>query len=324
MAEAKVNETCIIGLPTCGYAFSGNRMVFIAAPSDDEFELELEILSSLLEEKEYDASIAVKNLEPGKFAFCKKICSKIITSQFCVVLLNSSAHIDHNEIKIPNPNVHLEYGMMLAFKKYIIPFQRKGEALPFNVQPLDTVIYTKGNFKEKATQAIDGGILAASTTARQTSDLVSNEVLTRYLAVRGLKFTDLNSSEATHLYRLGSFLGFSLLDGREIVYFGMFDREDEKEVIFRLKLLLQNIFQTIEKYESVTIKTATPEQIEVVQDMISRLRVEVLISEKSDKSKIESKVRELTQEWSNIPWLVVTEKDMKKTIDEEFGAIGEL
>ncbi len=38
-------------------------------------------------------------------------------------------HRDHREVRIPNPNVHLEYGLMLAFKKHILPFQREGDAL---------------------------------------------------------------------------------------------------------------------------------------------------------------------------------------------------
>ncbi len=59
MAEAKINESCIIGLPTCGYAFSSSRMAFIATPADEEFALELDILRSLLEEKEYESYIAL-------------------------------------------------------------------------------------------------------------------------------------------------------------------------------------------------------------------------------------------------------------------------
>ncbi len=103
MAEAKINESCIIGLPTCGYAFNSSRMAFVATPADEEFSLELEILNHLLTEKEYEAYIALQKLEPAKLAFCTKICSKIITSQFCIVLLNSSSHRDHPEVKIPNP-----------------------------------------------------------------------------------------------------------------------------------------------------------------------------------------------------------------------------
>jgi len=48
MAEARINESCIIGLPTCGYAFNSSRMAFIAAPSDDEFSLELALILNFL------------------------------------------------------------------------------------------------------------------------------------------------------------------------------------------------------------------------------------------------------------------------------------
>ena len=80
MAEAKLNESCIIGLPTCGYAFSSSRMAFIATPADEEFSLELEVLKDLLSEKEYESYIALQRIDPAKLAFCTKICSKIITS----------------------------------------------------------------------------------------------------------------------------------------------------------------------------------------------------------------------------------------------------
>lgn len=73
--EATINEKCIIGLPTCGYAFSSTRMAFIAAPGDEEFSLELDVLGSLLEDKGYEAYVALRKLDPGKFAFCTKICS---------------------------------------------------------------------------------------------------------------------------------------------------------------------------------------------------------------------------------------------------------
>ncbi len=161
MAEAKINESCIIGLPTCGYAFSSSRMCFIAAPSGDEFRLEIDLLQNLLAAKDYEAYVAVQKVDPAKLAFCTKICSKIITSQFCIVLLNSSTHRDHKEVRIPNPNVHLEYGLMLAFKKHIIPFQREGDGLAFNIRPLDTIMYTNATFKDKADSAIDSAILAS-------------------------------------------------------------------------------------------------------------------------------------------------------------------
>jgi hypothetical protein len=241
--EAPINDTCIIGIPTCGYAFSSTRMAFIAAPADEEFALEIDVLKTLLEEKDYEAYVASRNIDPGKFAFCTKICSKIITSQFCIVLVNPSEHRDHPGLKIPNPNVHMEYGLMLAFRKHVLPFQRKGDALAFNIQPLDTLLYSKGEFRKIADQAIDAAILAVGTTARPTRALASSALLLKYLTIRGLQVTELNTDDARNLYRLGSFLGFNLLDGAEIVYFGMFDSEPAKEVVFRVKLLLQNLNQ---------------------------------------------------------------------------------
>ncbi|MCD4768881.1 MAG: hypothetical protein K8R35_01775, partial [Bacteroidales bacterium] len=80
------------------------------------------------------------DIEPAKLAFCTKICSKIISSQFCIVIINDDLKDD---TKIPNANVHMEYGLMLGFHKYVIPFQREEEDLAFNVSGLDTVKYTK-------------------------------------------------------------------------------------------------------------------------------------------------------------------------------------
>jgi len=69
MPEARINESCIIGLPTCGYAFSSSRMAFIAAPADEEFRLELDVLETLLRDKDYEAYIALQRIDPAKLAW---------------------------------------------------------------------------------------------------------------------------------------------------------------------------------------------------------------------------------------------------------------
>jgi hypothetical protein len=322
--EAPINEKCIIGLPTCGYAFSSARMAFIAAPADDEFALELDVLKGLLEEKGYEAYVALRNIDPGKFAFCTKICSKIITSQFCVVLLNPSGHREYPDVVIPNPNVHMEYGLMLGFRKYILPFQRKGASLAFNIQPLDTLIYSKGEFRKIADQAIDTAILTVGTTARPTRALPSSELLLRYLTVRGLRVTSLDTEDARNLHGLGSFLGFYLLDGVEIVYFGMFDAEPPKEVAFRTKLLLQNLHHALKRFYEFTSKTMTPEQITRVEGLRSQIRIEVLVADELDRPTISRRISELTAEYAPFPWRLVVAADLQRTVDEEYGRIGEL
>src|SRR5206468_8864276 len=157
-----------------------------------------------------------QNVDPAKLAFCAKICSKIITSQFCIALLNPSTHRDHRDIKIPNPNVHLEYGLMLAFKKRTLPFVREGDDLAFNIRPLDSIVYTNANFKERAERVIDDAILAFTKAGTQPVPSIG-EVIYRYMAVRGLWLADVTTDDGAALYRFGSTLGFLLLDGKEVL-----------------------------------------------------------------------------------------------------------
>jgi hypothetical protein len=119
---------------------------------------------------------------------------------------------------------------------------------------LDTVLYSKGKFKSLAESAIDGAIIKAGTTSRPTRALPSSDILLKYIAVRGLRVTQLNSNEANYLYNLGNPLGFILLDGKDIVYLGIFDLETAKEVIFRLKLLLQTLHQQKYQFDTITSK----------------------------------------------------------------------
>jgi hypothetical protein len=321
MAEAKINESCIIGLPTCGYAFSSARMAFIAAPSDAEFALELDVLQTLLREKEYEAYVALQNVEPGKFAFCTKICSKIITSQFCIVLLNSSAHRERADVKIPNPNVHMEYGMMLSFKKHVIPLQREGDALAFNIRPLDTVIYTPPTFREKAERVIDAAILAAGTTARPTQPLASSATLLRYLPVVGLKLADVSAGDAATLYGFGKPLGYYLLDGDGIVYFGLFDTQPAKEIVFRLKLLLQALNQARKTVEQ-RWKLMDAKQVEHYTALWAKIRIEIMVGPEIDRSAVERRVKELTSGLDVVPSRLTTADEMEARIKAEYDAIG--
>jgi hypothetical protein len=294
MAEAIINESCIIGLPTCGYAFSSSRMAFIAAPSDDEFQLELDVLKNLLQDKNYEAFIALRELEPGKLAFCTKICSKIITSQFCIVLLNASAHKSDPKILIPNPNVHLEYGLMLAFKKRILPFQREGNApLAFNISPLDTIMYSNKEFKQKAERAIDAVILEVGRVNRSTEPIAQSELLMKYLNVRRLFLTNVSTGDAAALYRIGQPLGYALVDNpSEAVYLGPFQNETAKEIVFRVSSLIRSLGELMLSVEN---RTATGDlsgqQTDRYRDLWKRIRIEVLVSKDIDRNQVEGASR---------------------------------
>src|SRR5438876_11187673 len=103
------NEICVIGLPRCDFVFSSTRTCFIAY-GFQESPLEMTILRRVLEERGIHPVEAGGALAPAQNAFCAKICSKIITSQFCAVLINSE---ESEGREIPNANVNIEYGLML-------------------------------------------------------------------------------------------------------------------------------------------------------------------------------------------------------------------
>ncbi|MFH1318703.1 MAG: hypothetical protein ABIH71_06780, partial [Candidatus Omnitrophota bacterium] len=124
----KKNEKCTIGLPSCDFVFSSTRYCFIAYGFDTSKD-EKDTLCELLEKRNIEPIEAGSIIVPAQNVYCTKICSKIIISRFCIALLNNDIK---NDQEVPNANVHMEYGLMLGFNKYIIPFQKKSQSLAFN------------------------------------------------------------------------------------------------------------------------------------------------------------------------------------------------
>src|SRR5713101_4260329 len=169
------NELCVIGLPRCDFVFSSTRTCFIGY-GFAQSALEMAILRNLLAGRGIEAVEAGGTLAPGQNAFCAKICSKIIVSQFCIILINNDIR---DGTEVPNANVNMEYGLMLGFNKYVIPFQRQAQKLPFNVAGLDTVKYTSENFEAKAVHAIDLAI--AATTQEIVPPITPDQMLEAFL-----------------------------------------------------------------------------------------------------------------------------------------------
>lgn len=147
----KRNRECVVRRQRCGRVFSGSHSVFVATPMAESVALELDVVKSVLREFEIEPYIAVESFDPAKDVFCEKICTKVIESQFCIVLLTDPVI---NDRVTPNPNVYYEYGLMTAFSKKIIPFQRKDHALGFNVQSFDTIKYTSLNLRSRLSEAV--------------------------------------------------------------------------------------------------------------------------------------------------------------------------
>ncbi|HEX38080.1 MAG TPA: hypothetical protein ENG70_04380 [Candidatus Cloacimonetes bacterium] len=141
------NQECIVRGKKCESIFGESSTCFIASPDSCEVALELEIIKQKLDAAGIEPYIAVEKQEPQKDIFCEKICSKIIESQFCIVILKEVA-------EKPNANVYYEYGLMTAFNKKIIPIRPEGQSLAFNIRNLDTPGYTEENLGTKMEDAI--------------------------------------------------------------------------------------------------------------------------------------------------------------------------
>jgi hypothetical protein len=279
------NENCIIGLPRCDFVFSSTRTCFIAFGFEDS-PLEMSILGKLLEEKGIQPVEASGALAPAQNAFCAKICSKIITSQFCIVLINNEEGQDGKEI--PNANVNMEYGLMLGFNKYVIPFQRSSQKLPFNVAGLDTVKYTNKEFEKLASDAIDLAISATSQESTKQPDL--DQILQVFLMAKKALITPIDTVGDKTIYQMGAPLGFYLLNdfsAMKYMFLGNFTFLRPEIVLWRLKVLIEILGERKESMDKrIKAGIITKSQAEVLEDLLNNIQIWLIVTSKEDKESI--------------------------------------
>jgi hypothetical protein len=278
------NEICIVGLPRCDFVFSSTRSCFIAYGFKDS-PLEMTILRQLLEQRGIEAVEAGGMRAPGQHAFCAKICSKIITAQFCIVLLNNEVNSGR---EIPNANVNMEYGLVLGFNKYVIPFQRESQTLPFNVAGLDTVKYTDQEFPRLAADAIDAAI--AATTQESIHPVALDQVLGTFLLAKRTLITPINNPGEKAFFDLGASLGFNLLNdlaGFQYIFFGNFTALRAESIVWRIRLLGEIVDARRSTLEAkVGIGVATVDQAVVAEILMSSFQIWVVTTGADDRQSI--------------------------------------
>ena len=278
------NERCIIGLPRCDFVFSSTRTCFIAY-GFKESSLEMNVLRAVLKDFSIEAVEAGGDLAPAQSAFCAKICSKIITSQFCAVLLNNDEDGDR---EIPNANVNMEYGLMLGFNKYILPFQRESQKLPFNVAGLDTIKYSNSNFERLARSAVAQAIRETQQESGQTVPL--DQDIGTFLLTKKALVCPLTSQGEQDVFRLGSPLNFNLLNdfgGVQYTFFGNFTALRPEAVLWRVRLLDEILAERIATMAfRVQVGVGTQQQADVATQLLSSMRMWLLLSSDDDKAKV--------------------------------------
>jgi len=188
----RINEQCFIRKDhSCGKIFGASKSCFIACPQNDELEPIIALISEKLTKVGIEPIVAVKERAYGQDIFCTKICGKIIESRFCIVILDDSIE---KEIKIPNPNVYYEYGLMTAIGKHIIPLQKENLKLAFNIQSYDTIKYNGKNISFELDRAIKDAIRITEKKEKEGKEdkeiILSEKVLLRKLEMAGFNQRD--------------------------------------------------------------------------------------------------------------------------------------
>lgn len=257
----RVNQKCLVRHLDCKRIFEGSRICFVASPSSDESALELEIIQQKLREANIEPYIAVEQREFQKDIFCEKICSKIIESQFCIVVLNDVVD-KADSIRKPNANVYYEYGLMTAFGKEIIPIQLEDQSLAFNIQSLDTLKYTKKDFGRQIEEAIKITLLSLEEEEERIS-VSSNLEWT--IDIMGLVKTDrfdFRHGRALSLRSLGFEPYNNPTDGK-LFFVGLFGNDfSDRDIVLNSKILALRINNYCEQlsHEIKEIKRDIDEQ----------------------------------------------------------------
>ncbi len=242
--KIRVQGRCLVRHQDCRRIFGGSRTCFVACPNSEEIALELEILRQKLREAKIEPYIAVDQRDFQKDIFCEKICTKIIESLFCIVILNDVKD-SSDSVRKPNPNVYYEYGLMTAFQKKIIPVQFVGHSLAFNIQSLDTLKYTQKDFPRQIEEAIRMTLLDLDADQSQKEERVSESNFEWALDLMGLVRADDRYRLRHERILSNASLGFQAFnrprDGR-LFYVGIFGIEDtEPDVLLRAKMLTLRI-----------------------------------------------------------------------------------
>ena len=327
--ENATNRRCFFGFPSCNFVFESLRLCFIACPSDVEYELELDIIRAELEKRRYEPYIAVKRFEGGKNVFCSKICSKIITAKFCIVLLNDSEHPMEKDVYMPNPNVHYEYGIMAALHKEVIPMQREGTRLAFNISPLDTIIYNKSDFKRRLIEAIDEAIdLVEESDNTGPIEGQDRDVLS-YMSLRGFVLADEENEFNSGVAIWGADVGFMLFTGKRLCFLGNFRNEPHEVVAFNLQLLHQNLTAAIERaFELTGPHTFDRDGLLVARQEQSRLRmlfgevdIVLVVSDHIRKEALLEMNSRRKSEFVKINLTVITFQEVQSVVHESIDSL---
>ena len=252
-----INEYCFIRREhECGKLFNASKSCFVACPTNEDLEPILGLISEKLAKVGIEPIIAIKERSYGQDIFCTKICGKIIESRFCIVILDDTKREEEN---FPNPNVYYEYGLMTSMKKHIIPLQRDGLKLAFNIQSHDTIKYTPSNINLELERAIRDAIIITENKEVENMDISTpDRLIHRKFELSGFPLKD-SKWILSDVIQDTNFLGFGCEQLPLYVLMGKIDERVEQNqylddleiIIYRTEKMFDEIHERIARIEEM-------------------------------------------------------------------------
>lgn len=287
---------------SCGKFLGASKSCFVACPSEEEVETILALIIEKLTKIGIEPVIAIKERAYGQDIFCTKICGKIIESQFCLVILDDTIElINGRKVSIPNPNVYYEYGLMTALGKHVIPLQKEGQELAFNIQTHDTIKYTPRNLSAELDRALKDAakITEEARAGYQREELMSLRLFIRSIEINGYQKKDYSWFLHDDISDT-VFTGFEHPERRESLFFSL---ANDKDLLRSCLTDMQVIIKRLESDHDELIK-----QVNSLDKEIKALELE--------KEKKEQQERSTTERETYIPRFVDYEHSIGTKIEK--------
>jgi hypothetical protein len=114
-----------------------------------------------------------------------------------------------------------------------------------------------------------------------------------------------------------------LTENREEPYFGYFVDQPAREIVFRVKLLLQNLSQGRARFKALS-RQMSKAQRDLAEAVFSRIRIEVVVAPDLDTRAVRSRIRALSKNLIEMPLTFLTLHGIQAQVDHEYASLGDV
>ena len=186
--------------------------------------------------------------------------------------------------------------MMLAFNKYVVPFQLESHVLSFNMAGLDTIKYRKENFSALADAQIKRAIEHTTPGSLEaTSKNLDNSILQEFLLGRSLSLDPGGTHDDVIVGKLArpfGFFYFGHFSGLQAAFVADFQALRVEQIVTKWKQF--NSFwteRTTSMPERVKLGFTTQQQAKLFQDVMQRFRFLVFVGSDEIKKQVLEAIR---------------------------------